>query len=211
MMMKRYSRAPRPILLNGIEEFISKSDLLDRTTILYLPSIGTSKRRTEEEFWKKFEAARPRILGVLLDIISAVLRNLPQVNLPKLPRMADTVRWVTAAESELGWQPCSFLADFNRNRASANELAIESSPIAQAILKFMSDRDEWGGTASELLEELSGGPYGGFVDRGRDWPRTPTALSKKLAAVTANPRNPEGSCLAAWVWRRLRASGRDTD
>ena len=46
-------------------------------------------RRDEAQFWREFEQARPRILGSLLDAASAGLRNLPNVRLDQLPRMAD--------------------------------------------------------------------------------------------------------------------------
>jgi hypothetical protein len=56
----------RPILLNGIGELESRSDLLDRIILLELDSIPKSQRQDEKSFWLKFDAARPRILGAPL-------------------------------------------------------------------------------------------------------------------------------------------------
>jgi hypothetical protein len=56
-------QAARPILLNGIEDVISRPDLADRAIFLTLPPIGKAQRRSEAELWREFEIARPRILG----------------------------------------------------------------------------------------------------------------------------------------------------
>src|SRR5207344_770168 len=55
--------AARPILLNGIEDVISRPDLGDRAIFLTLAPIAEADRRPEDELWREFEKARPRILG----------------------------------------------------------------------------------------------------------------------------------------------------
>jgi hypothetical protein len=56
-------QAARPILLNGIEDVISRPDLADRAMFLTLTPIGEKQRRSEAELWHEFEIARPRILA----------------------------------------------------------------------------------------------------------------------------------------------------
>src|SRR6266481_1155950 len=51
--------AARPILLNGIEEVISRPDLGDRAIFLTLAPIGDVQRRPENELWREFEIAQP--------------------------------------------------------------------------------------------------------------------------------------------------------
>jgi hypothetical protein len=60
-------QAARPILLNGIDDVIVRSDLADRALFLTLPPIADRRRRVERQLWHEFEVARPRILGSLLD------------------------------------------------------------------------------------------------------------------------------------------------
>jgi hypothetical protein len=55
--------AQRPLILNGIEELANRGDLLDRSLILYLPSIPEEQREAETKFWGDVEAARPTILA----------------------------------------------------------------------------------------------------------------------------------------------------
>ena len=89
----------RPILLNGIENVVSRADLADRAIFLTLAPIAEQQRRSEAELWSEFERARPAILGALLDAVAHGLRTLPRVRLERLPRMADFAIWATACET----------------------------------------------------------------------------------------------------------------
>ena len=91
--------AARPIILNGIEEVITRPDLADRAILLMLAPIAERQRRPETALWREFELARPHILGALLDAAAHGLQMLPQVRLQWLPRMADFALWATACES----------------------------------------------------------------------------------------------------------------
>jgi hypothetical protein len=73
--------ATRPIILNGIEDFVARPDLGDRTVLLTLESIPDERRKLEKEIWSEFERERPLILGALLDAVAHGLRQLPHVSL----------------------------------------------------------------------------------------------------------------------------------
>mgnify|MGYP001567769299 FL=1 len=77
----------RPIIINGIDAMIERGDLQDRTIPLVLPQIPSDRRRDEKEFWREFEAARPRLLGAVLDIVSVALGRVDSVRLARSPRM----------------------------------------------------------------------------------------------------------------------------
>jgi hypothetical protein len=59
--------AVRPVILNGIEDVITRPDLADRAILLMLGPIAERQRRPENALWREFELARPHILGALLD------------------------------------------------------------------------------------------------------------------------------------------------
>ncbi len=59
--------AARPVVLNGIEEVITRPDLGDRAIFITLSPISETQRRPEQAIWREFELARPQILGALLD------------------------------------------------------------------------------------------------------------------------------------------------
>src|SRR5213078_5023396 len=108
--------ATRPVILNGIEDIVTRPDLADRAVLLTLEPIPEERRRAEVELWAAFEAERPRILGVLLDAVVEGLKRLPETRLEKLPRMADFALWATACEGAL-WAEGAFGAAYSSNLA----------------------------------------------------------------------------------------------
>ena len=86
---ERLFNAARPILLNGIVDVVARGDLADRCVALQLAPIPDTKRRREREFWDAFDHDHSSILGALLDGVVYGLRELPNVHLDHLPRMAD--------------------------------------------------------------------------------------------------------------------------
>jgi len=169
----------RPVILNGIDDVISRPDLLDRALIFNLPEIREENRKDEKEFWRDFEEVRPRILGALLDAVAEGLRNIDTIKLDRLPRMADFAKWVVACEPALPWEPGAFMKAYSGNRADAVSLALESDCVAVAVKELLEHRELFQGTATELLDEL--------VDyvpektaKSRAWPKTPRTLANRL-------------------------------
>ena len=95
--------ATRPVMINGIPLLTERADLADRALTIHLQAVSESTRRPEDDLWADFEAVRPRVLGALLDAVSAALCNVSDVKLERPPRMADFAKWCTAAEPGLGW------------------------------------------------------------------------------------------------------------
>jgi hypothetical protein len=127
----------RSIILNGIETFVKREDLANRSISLLLSDIPEDKRRTEAEFWSAFEAAQPRILGALLDAMSHGLRVLPSTKPARLPRMADFAQWIAACEGAL-WEPGTFAELYCVNRASGEIEVLNADPLGVAVQEFMA-------------------------------------------------------------------------
>jgi hypothetical protein len=172
-------QAARPIILNGIEDVITRPDLADRSIFLTLPHLADEHRRTEKEIWRDFEAAQPRILGALLDAASHGLHALPAVQLKQLPRMADFALWATACEPVFG--PASgFLHAYKANRRSAIEDVVEADPVAARVRDIMAERTTWSGNASDLLRVAAHHPRDDAFLTGAGWPKSPRALAGRL-------------------------------
>jgi hypothetical protein len=176
--------ATRPIILNGIEDIVARPDLADRALFLTLEPIPKERRRTETDLWAVFEAECAGILGVLLDAVVGGLKRLPDTRLEGMPRMADFALWGTACESAL-WPAGAFMAAYSRNLDQAVDTVIEADLIASAVRDLMTLRTVWTGTASDLLDTLSG-QVGEKIAKAKEWPKTPRALSGRLrrAATT---------------------------
>ena len=145
----------RPILINGIEEVANRSDLLDRCLLMKLPTIPKQGRKPESELWREFDAAKPRILGWLLDCVSGAIRHLPTTTVDQLPRMADFAQWVVAAETTVGWESGRFLGSYSGNRKEANVVAIESSVIGTALMKLLKATGSFEGRLPQNCETNS--------------------------------------------------------
>jgi hypothetical protein len=170
--------AARPVILNGIEDIVTRPDLADRALFLTLEPITEDRRRPEQELWAAFETERPRILGVLLDAVVKGLAELPRTKLDKLPRMADFALWATACETAL-WPSGTFWSAYCGNRDEAVDGVIDADPIAAAVRAVMTTRTEWTGTASELLGALAE-MAGEGVAKAKTWPDSPRALAGRL-------------------------------
>ena len=73
--------------------FPHRTDIPWAPHIVHLAPIEGRTRRAEAEFRAAFEETRPRILGALLDAVVGTIRELPNVRLEELPRMADFADW----------------------------------------------------------------------------------------------------------------------
>jgi len=177
----------RPVLLTSIEDVATRSDLLDRCLVVWLPAIPEDRRRPEAELYAAFEKVRPFILGALLDGVVTALRQLPSTKLSSLPRMADFALWVTAAESAFGWEQGTFLTAYQGNRQSANEVALEASPIARPLLELLEESESWAGTSSELLTALEG-RVTDQIKRQNVWPKNGRSMSGHLKRLAPNLR-----------------------
>jgi hypothetical protein len=176
---ERIFDATRPVMLNGIEDVATRSDLLDRAVILTLPTIPDQRRRDEEELLRDYEAVRPRVLGALLDAVSAALHNRPSVRLTEKPRMADFACWIVAAEPALGWPAGTFLGAYGVNRGSAHTQALENSVLAPVVFVLSAQHPHWTGTARQLLADLEK-HADEKTKRSKGWPTTPSRLSAEL-------------------------------
>lgn len=176
----------RPMIINGIEELGTRSDLLDRSIQLTLMPIASQRRRTEADFWRDFEIAHPRMLGALLDAVVIAMRNLPNTRLTDPPRMADFATWGVAAEPGLPIARGAFLFRYASNREAAHELALEGSALTAPLRRLMSARAEWEGTATDLHNALSRLLVGLTLPAPRSWPANAQKLSAALRRLATN-------------------------
>jgi hypothetical protein len=168
----------RPVIITGLLNAISRSDLADRAVIISMSRIAPEQRCSESEILSRFELRRPQIFGALLDCMVHGLRQLPHTQLARLPRMADFALWSVACGA---FAPGAFVAAFEQAEAEANEAVAEADPVVIAVAAFMVEFRSWSGTAAELLHLLS------KLDRTeaepsawKSWPREPSSFGKRL-------------------------------
>ena len=146
--------ASRPVILTGIENPSVRGDLAERSITIRLAPIADADRRTESELMATFEEAVPIIFGALLDGLSKGLRRYGEVQLERLPRMADFCKWAVACEDAY-WHSGTFMAIYDDAQASATEDVLEASPVGQKLCEWLEEYATFDGTATELLDRLN--------------------------------------------------------
>lgn len=174
----------RPVIITSIEDVVTQPDLLDRCLALELEPIPDHKRKPEEALWAEFDAARPGILGGLLDVIARALELLPTVAAEgrPLPRLADFALFAEAVGRALGGAPGRMLELLRGSRAEADQTAVQGSPVARALLRCLEQSRAFEGTATALLDRLN--KLAQETERRQpNWPKTPQALSGLLKRI----------------------------
>jgi hypothetical protein len=177
----------RPLIVNGIDEVIGRSDLLDRTIPIELAKIPPDKRQLERAIWTRYADLQPVVLGLLLDGVAMALRRQDSMVFTELPRMADFAAFAAAAAPAYGWQDADVLEALEMSRKDTNASAIEASPVGRALISMMSVQNEWTGTAAHLLGQL--GTYAKHNEHKLpSWPQSPRGLSGSLRRLALNLR-----------------------
>jgi hypothetical protein len=176
--------ARRPVMLNGIGDIVTRPDLLDRALIVNLPAITDRTRADERDLDAAFEAARPEILGALLDAVAVGLRGREAVRLERKSRMADFERFAVATEKALDGESGSFMAAYTSSKDEATQTALESWPVTGALLALAAshqgEESAWQGTMNELLEAINGREPNEDTRKQRDWPKNAASLGKAI-------------------------------
>lgn len=191
----------RPTVLNGIADFMTRSDYASRAVTVTLRAV--EKYETEAKFWKEFDGAHPAILGALFDGTARALRDheaMAQQHV--MPRMADFASWAMASFPAFGWKPIELLEIFNAQSAEAAKKMAEANELVQTILTLVNNvmvahlmEDEaareddgyvivWEKPCGELLGKLNTirrtEMFRDVANDGSSWPVDATRLGNRL-------------------------------
>jgi hypothetical protein len=83
----------------------------------------------------------------------------------------------------MGWGAETFLKDWDEVVQVQNQATLDGSPVAQAVIKFMKDKEEYTASSSEMHSKLKvvAAQLGVDIDRDKAWPKS-----------------------ARWLWRRIK-------
>jgi hypothetical protein len=173
----------RAVILNGINAPTERGDVLDRSLVVELERIPDAGRKTEEQLWERFGEEHPKLLGTLFDVLSRAIALKPSIKLSRRPRLADWGEYAAAVYEVMGWGAETFLRDWDEIVKVQNQATLDGSPVAQAIIRFMEDKEEYSASSSEMHSKLKvvAAQLGVDVDRDKAWPKS-----------------------ARWLWRRIK-------
>jgi energy-coupling factor transporter ATP-binding protein EcfA2 len=184
------------IVMNGIQLDDLNSDFLDRCLINEVRRISNTKRINEIEFWQNFEKDLPLIRGAIFHVIAkaqAILPTLEHTDYKDF-RLSDFAKHATSVALARGHDRDKFMEALKEKIDTQASETIEQSEVAEALIRFMENRDEWKGTAHDLLKELTEFQYGQIVGSGnyekmqvgrtsKTWPQNHKVLGKELEKV----------------------------
>lgn len=173
----------RAVILNGINAPTDRGDVLDRSLVVELERIPDRERRTEEEMWAAFEREHPALLGAAFDVLARAIARKSSLQLSRRPRLADWGEYAASVYEVMGWGAEAFLSDWDEVVKAQNRSTLDGSPTAQAVIRFMEDRDVYEGTSTELHKKLEAvaEDIGVSIARDKAWPKS-----------------------ARWLWRRIQ-------
>jgi hypothetical protein len=173
-------KAKRPVVANGIPRLAEREDLASRTFAISLPPM-TVDRLTEPELLARWQNARPRILGGLLDGVCSALRNLDDVRLPEEPRLVGALKWATAAEANFGFDDGTIFRAYQQSSRETVQAAFEADIVAIALTSFIRSlaTKAWEGTPTQLFDVLNA-RANETQRKMKSWPASPAGLTNRI-------------------------------
>lgn len=188
-------------ILTSIDYGTPKPDLAQRLLPTRMSVVTDDQRRDEEQIDDAFRAAHPGVLGALLDLAVAALRELPAVDAAvdagalRLPRLAGFGRICAALDRAEG---TNRLAAYRELLTEQAVDAATDDEVASAVREFVlslaagsrkrdgwdPDAQTWRGTPTELHSALSA-----TFDRSKFWPATAAAFGKRLSVMVGPLRS----------------------
>jgi DNA primase len=164
------------------------SDAMERISAVHLDRVRDGGRRSEEMILAAYDAARPELLGAVLDDMARILRHLDTVRADTTrnwPRMADFGMALAALDEALGIDADAghFAAYTGALHDEMAERALDDE-FTVAVLGLVKKRSsgDWRGTATDLLKALDDVAGWDWAQNKRPdwWPSSPRKLKDQL-------------------------------
>ena len=187
------------------------SDALERLVLVDFTRLPADSRRSESALWTGYDAARPAMLGALLDLVALTLRHLPAASREHRARpyrMVDFGDILAALDRGLGLPAdlghlAAYVASVN---AAQTERALDD-PFTGAVLRVVAAAGgTWSGTYEAALRALD--RYAGDAN-AKWWPTNPRALRSQITKAEVPLSSAGVTCTVGMVRgsRRLRLTG----
>ncbi len=167
------------IILTSIGNVVTKVDLLERAVVIELARLTPKDRESESYLANGFDRDLADILGGLLNITVAALQHRDTTECPKYTRMTEFAHLGEGVQKYLKFAIGSVKSRMAAGAEIANEIAIESSPVASTLRSWISTQEAiWQGSASDLLNILKS--HAKKSELAGTLPKTANSLSGEL-------------------------------
>lgn len=169
------------VVINGVENIVSKPDLLSRALVFNLKKLDGGRVMTDEQLRERFEKKKPYLLGKIFSVVSCLLADeTPIENNDYVIRLTAFQNLAIKVGKILFGKDSAYVKGLlKRNKAEADILAYESNPLALFVGDFMENQRQWTGSVQEFYKELK--QYAN--ERGmysRAFPQSDSSLSRSM-------------------------------
>lgn len=142
------------MIITGIGDIVSKSDLAERCNPIYLDLI--TERKTENTVWAEFDDIKPKLLGSIFNTLKKGLLMLDEFShIENSPRMADFVQYGAAFTKAMGLDPAKFIAEYSEGTAEIVRECDSADDLFELLRRFLEKNNKnWRGAPRELLYAL---------------------------------------------------------
>jgi hypothetical protein len=136
--------ALRPMLVNGITDFIQRPDLKRRFLFCEVPPFGRGIQKVgDKKLAAQFEALQPRLMGAIFDAVAAAMRHSEDEEIAALDwgeGIPDFAAAVAGAEKAgmLPWKENGhWRAVYLESMQNTAAASLNESPVAQAVIALL--------------------------------------------------------------------------
>lgn len=198
------------VVMNGCDSLVERPDLVSRVLQFNFSSIEGERLETDQKLMEEFQKVKPKILGVIFEIISCYLEEKDDVKidnyvirLTEFQRVAVVLNRIAYGEEE---ETVDSLLETNKKEM--NIQLLEENPVAVLILRFMERRVEWSGSVTDLYDRLDTLAYKEQIERSNKlYPKHAASLSMRLNSIASSLKQagisfyikPDGICKRIYI------------
>jgi energy-coupling factor transporter ATP-binding protein EcfA2 len=170
-------------ILTSIGNVVTRPDLLERSLVVELGRMTGKERGNETNLNTEFDRLHPMMLGAILDLTCAGLayREAQGDNYPRYTRLTDFAALGEGIEGYLKFPKGILEKRLACGVSIANNITIESSPVASIIKDWITSKLEWKGSPTKLLNTLKS--YAKKIEQSSDLPKNANRLGMELKMI----------------------------
>jgi hypothetical protein len=170
-----------PLMMTAIGQVVTKSDLLQRTLSVELPTINDENRGSEKGLGDEFTKHHPRLLGGLLTLAYEALAIKETTECQTYARFTEFAHLGESVQAASKYPENTLRNRLEQGVRTAHNLTIESSVVGSTLRSWIADLKKWEGTAAELLNCLKS--HAKKSDSSRTLPNLPNKLTSELRMI----------------------------
>jgi hypothetical protein len=173
----------RPVIIAGIDPTVYQQDLIERLLVIELRR--PERRIDDETLEKMISAARPRLLGYLLSLVSAVLPHYDRIQADGI-RMVGFAKVGEVVANQLGHPAGWFTERYREMLVESAEDGADADCVFQLlVLLAANETQRFAATSGELLDKLREEAASGLIIKatGIDLPANPRAMTSRVNRV----------------------------